>query len=161
MKLISPETYWTMYCLHGHVSILNGTQRIHKLIKCNNRYTVNLVIHLSWRKEADVQYLEAPSSTHTAGRLMFQASTPLKGVFTAHFNTLHVFPMVHHSSINIYNTSSCLPNPFPDLSCYPDSHCTSKQVENLLRIVRFYQRVLTPSHQIPPLTSYLDPQGSL
>lgn len=101
MKLIPPEIYWTMYCLHRHVSIQThththiqcfyctvahkNTKRIHKLVKCNNRYTVNLVIHLSLRKETDVQYLEAPNSTHAAGmyRLMFEANTPLKRVYSS------------------------------------------------------------------------------
>ncbi len=60
---------------------------------------------------------------------MFKANTPLtvKG-FTAHFNNSHVFPTVYYNPINIYNMSSCLPNPFSDLSCYPDCQRTSKQV---------------------------------
>lgn len=113
-------------CQYTHPGfILYGHTKTHReLIKCNNRVTVSRVIHLSLRKETDVQYLEAPNSMHAAGsyRLMFKANTPL----TAHFNNWHVFPMAYYSSINSYNMSSCLPNPFSDLSCYPD--CTSKQV---------------------------------
>lgn len=52
--------------------------------------------------------------------------------FTVHFNNLHVFPVVHYSSINIYSMSSCLPNPVSDLSCYSGSQRTSKQVVHLL-----------------------------
>lgn len=39
--------------------------------------------------------------------------------------------MVYYSSINIYNMSSCFPNPVSDLPSFSDSHCTSKQVVHL------------------------------
>lgn len=80
---------------------------------------------------------------------MFKANTPLtvKG-FTAHFNNSHVFPTAYYSPINIYNMSSCLPNPFSDLSCYPD---TSKQVVRLLynEEERAFKQYMADSFQEP------------
>lgn len=75
-------------CRYPSVLMVGKTERTGALINSNNRYTVNLVIYLSWRKEADAQYLEA----QTADRLMFKANTPLRGVYSS---LLHVFPMVH------------------------------------------------------------------
>lgn len=75
-------------CRYPSVLMVGKSERTGALVTCNNRYTVNLVIYLSWRKEADAQYLEA----QTAGRLMFKANTPLRGVYSS---LLHVFPTVH------------------------------------------------------------------
>lgn len=75
-------------CRYPSVLMVGKSERTGALVTCNNRYTVNLVIYLSWRKEADAQYLEA----QTAGRLMFKANTPLTGVYSS---LLHVFPTVH------------------------------------------------------------------
>lgn len=75
-------------CRYPSVLMVGKAQRTGALINSNNRYTVNLVIYLSWRKEADAQYLEA----QTTDRLMFKANTPLRGVYSS---LLHVFPMVH------------------------------------------------------------------
>lgn len=75
-------------CRYPSVLMVGKTERTGALINSNNRYTVNLVIYLSWQKETDAQYLEA----QTADRLMFKANTPLRGVYSS---LLHVFPMVH------------------------------------------------------------------
>lgn len=83
-------------CRYPSVLMVGKSEGAGALGTCNNRYTVNLVIYLSWRKEADAQYLEA----QTAGRLMFKANTPLRRVYSS---LLHVFPPRSAASINIYN----------------------------------------------------------
>lgn len=75
-------------CRYPSVLMVGKSERTGALVTCNNRYTVNLVIYLSWWKEADAQYLEV----QTAGRLMFKANPPLRGVYSS---LLHVFPTVH------------------------------------------------------------------
>lgn len=76
---------FTDMCRYPSVLMVGKAERTGALINCNNRYTVNLVIYLSWWKEADAQYLEA----QTAARLMFKANMPLRRVYSS---LLHVFP---------------------------------------------------------------------